>query len=187
MRRTGWVFVLFLVTVLAVIGPPARGVEDGGAAKAEPPDRWTEVSFLVGDWVGEGSPDSGRGEFSFRFELGGKVLIRRSFAEYPAMAGHAAFRHDDLLVVYEQPGQLELAAIYFDSEGHVIHYRLVTPASVGGVVFLSEPAQGSPQYRLAYDRLSDDAVEVRFEIAPPGEPARFKPYLAARCHRKRPA
>ena len=64
------------------------------ALPAQAPDPFGPVRFLAGDWVGEGSGDPGKGsgEFSFRFELDGKALVRRSFAAYPAQGGRPASR-----------------------------------------------------------------------------------------------
>ena len=56
----------------------------GTAAGAEADnDPFAACRFLVGEWVGEGSgrPGQGRGEFTFRPELQGKVLVRRHRSE----------------------------------------------------------------------------------------------------------
>ena len=74
--------------------------------------------------------------------LQGKVLIRKSFAEYPGCNGRAASRHDDLTILYREASRLQ--AIYFDNEGHVIRYS-VAAAPLGGVVFTAEaPATHRP-------------------------------------------
>ena len=182
MRRLSLVFILCIIAGPRLFAAPGEGIDVGGTTDRRP-EPWAGLRFLVGDWKGEGGPDSGRGEFSFHFELGREILVRRSFAEYPATGNRAAFRHDDLLVVYAEPGHPELAAIYFDGEGHVIHYLVTGTADGKSAVFLSESVGGAPHYRLTYERVSDDGVDVKFEIAPPGEPSRFEPYLAARCHR----
>jgi hypothetical protein len=115
--------------------------------------KWEPFQFLVGDWVGEGSgqPGAGQGEFSFAAELGGQILVRRSFNQ-PASGP----RHEDLMVVYLEP---EPRAIYFDSEGHVIHYQLSAPAK-GRAVFESSDAPG---YRLTYT-LDGKKLNGRFEV-----------------------
>ena len=50
---------------------------------------WGPAQFLVGNWTGEGGgqPGQGTGAFSFSPELQGKILVRKSFAEYPAANG----------------------------------------------------------------------------------------------------
>lgn len=143
-------------------------------AQASAADPFAPVRFLAGEWIGEGEgkPGSAAGGASFHFELEGKALVRRSRADYPAANGRPASRHEDLMTVFEEGGQLR--ALYLDNEGHVIRY-LVNPAP-GGAVFTSEPAPG-PRFRLSYLQKSDSVVVLRFEIAPPGRPEAFSTYL----------
>ncbi|MFI5167400.1 MAG: hypothetical protein ACHQQS_12305 [Thermoanaerobaculales bacterium] len=184
--RRGLLAGLWKVALVSVaIAAPAGAAEHGPGASQVARDPWADMRFLVGDWAGEGGgqPGSGSGEYSFRFELGGKILVRRSFAEYPATEDRAAFQHDDLMIVYAEPGQSGLAAIFFDGEGHVIHYQVTSAGKGRSVVFLSEPAPGVPRYRLTYDDLAGDRVDLKFEIAPPSDPSAFHLYVTARCHR----
>ena len=143
---------------------------------------WGPVQFLVGSWVGEGSgqPGQGTGAFSFSPELQGKILVRKSFAEYPAANGKPASRHDDLLVVYRDQATHELRATYFDSEEHVIQYA-VRPAE-GSVVFLSDLAPSGPRYRMTYTSTGNNTLKFKFEIAAPG--TEFAPYIEAAAHRR---
>ena len=166
---------------------PARPAASAASAPAPADDAWAGVRFLLGDWVGEGSgdPGSGSGSFSFRFDLGERVIVRRDHSEYPRGAGAAPIVHDGLMVVYPDAGGGALAAICFDNEGHVIRYRAQLDAAGRGVVFLSEALPSSPRFRLAYSRVDEDTVEVRFSIAPPGRPDAFELYLGGRCRRVR--
>jgi hypothetical protein len=143
------------------------------APKADP---FAPVRFLVGEWRGEGDgqPGQAMGAASFRFELEGRALVRRSHADYPAANGRPAAHHEDLLTCFTEGGQLK--ALYLDNEEHVIRY-LVTDV-VGGVAFTSEPAPG-PRFRLTYLRKAEALVTVRFEIAPPTAPEAFRTYLEA--------
>lgn len=143
------------------------------APKADP---FAPLRFLVGEWKGEsgGLPGQSSGAATFRFELEGKALVRRSFADTPAAQGRPASHHEDLLTVFAEAGQLK--AFYLDNEGHVIRYAV---ASVpGGVAFTSEPVPG-PRFRLTYLPKAQTTVTVRFEIAPPNAPEAFKTYLEA--------
>jgi len=126
---------------------------------AQPADPWKPVQFLTGEWVGD-TP----GACSFTFDLGGKVLVRKSFSESPAG------RHEDLMVLYLEK---ELKAIYFDNEDHVIHYKV--ESGPDWVRFVNE------QYRLTY-RKEGDHVVMDFEIAAPGKA--FSNYLHATLRRK---
>jgi hypothetical protein len=152
------------------------------ACFAATPD-WGPAQFLVGNWTGEGSgqPGAGAGAFSFIPDLDGKVLVRRSFAEYPASGGKPASRHEDLMVVYHGETASQLRAIYFDSEGHVIHYS--GTASAAGVVFVSEGKPGEVRYRLTYTATGKDTLRLQFEIAAPGKD--FARYLEAAARRQR--
>ena len=78
-----------------------------------------------------------------------------------------------MLYVYaEAPGQT-LKAIYFDNEGHVIHYNVSTPTA-SKVEFLSEASQG-PQFRLTYE-LIGPLMTGKFQTRMPGQ-TEWKSYL----------
>ena len=148
----------------------------GAQAPAPAADSFAPVRFLEGEWKGEGGglPGQSVGAASFRFELDGRVMVRRSFAESPASNGRPASRHEDLMTLFAEGGQLK--ALYADNEGHVIRY-LVAPVA-GGVAFTSEAGPG-PGFRLTYQKKDDSLVTLRFEIAPPGKPGVFATYLEA--------
>src|ERR1017187_179412 len=144
-------------------------------------DDWGPAPFLVGHWTGEGTgqPGSGSGAFSFAADLAGRVLVRKSFADYPPADGKPAFRHDDLMVVYRDETSHGLQAIYFDSEGHVIRYS-VAPAGPG-VVFLSDGAANQVRYRMTYTPAGQNSLKIKFEIAAPGK--EFTTYIEAAARR----
>jgi hypothetical protein len=121
------------------------------AQSTAPP--FESLRFLVGNWTGDGTgqPGAGQGEFSFNAELDGKVLVRRSYNQLASGP-----RHEDLMIVYLDGGP---RAIYFDSEGHVIHYTVSVP-SPGTAVFESKEAPG---YRLSY-ALEGKKLNGKFEV-----------------------
>jgi hypothetical protein len=83
--------------------------------------------------------------------------------------------HDDLLIVYlEIVGRTR--AIYFDNEGHVIHYEVDFSPDQKTLAFVSDPTPSAPQFRLTYLRAGDDSLTVRFEMAPPGQAGAFSVY-----------
>jgi len=148
----------------------------------QPPVVATDVlqplRFLVGSWdaktEGGSAQAQGAGEYSFQLELQGHVLARHS--SYADCQGPAAFncQHGDLLYVYPDTRAGFFKAIYFDNEGHVIHYDVTSP-SPGVALFLSEPTASGPQFRLRYE-LKDGTMTGRFELRMPGQ-ADFSPYL----------
>jgi hypothetical protein len=151
------------------------------SASALAAEDWGPAQFLVGQWTGGGTgqPGNGSGAFSFAADLAGHVLVRKSFADYPAAGGKPAFRHDDLMIVYRDEASHGLQAIYFDGEGHVIRYS-VAPAGPG-VVFLSDGAADQARYRLTYTPTGKDSLKIKFEIAAPGK--EFAMYIEADAHR----
>jgi hypothetical protein len=162
------------VIVAACIAVAAGLVATGGGGQ---PDALAPVQFLLGEWRGEGAgePGQGGGSAAFTRELQGRVIVRRSFAEYPPGGGRPGFRHDDLMVVFAEPSG-SLRADYYDSEGHVIRYAVETP-EVGHAVFVSAPSPEAPRFRLSYRLRPDGKLEGTFETAPPGKPEAFTIYL----------
>ncbi len=157
-----------------------------GLAAAQTPAKglWADWEPFLGTWQGTGSgePGQGKGEFTFEPVLQGAVLTRHSYAEYPASKDRAAYRHDDLMVIYPSPDNNKTRADYWDNEGHVIHYDVELSATK--LVFISNEAQPGPRFRLTYLKTAGDELRLRFEIAPPNQRDRFKTYLEASARRK---
>ena len=155
-----------------LVGGLCASAQDSTATK----DSLASLQFLEGSWSahGTGQGAAADGTYTFRRELGGHVLARH--AAVAGCKGPAQFdcEHGDLLYIYtDAPGQ-PLKAIYFDNEGHVIHYRVSTPDS-GTVVFLSESAGGGPQFRLMYT-LKGGVMAGSFAMQMPGQ-TNWRPYL----------
>lgn len=160
------------VAVSAQSGPPSPPASNpvGGLA------------FLAGDWVANEETELGRAEAvaSFAPDVDGAVVVRRNRVKYSS--GKAAgTEHGDLMVIYGTGGAGGPRAIYFDNEGHVIHY-LVTFPSATTAVFTSDPADPGPRFRLTHT-VSGDRLSTTFEIAPPGQP--FKVYVSGDATRRR--
>jgi hypothetical protein len=100
--------------------------------------------------------------------------VRRS--ESAACKGPASFdcEHSDVLYVYQEAKNQPLKAIYFDNEGHVIHYDVSTPESTTAM-FISEASSSGPQYRLVY-QLKDALMSGKFQMRMPGQ-TEWKSYL----------
>jgi hypothetical protein len=149
-------------------------------------DPWADFRFLIGTWVSDGRPEEGSGSFTLEPDLGGKILIRRNLAELPAAKGRPAGKHEDLMIVYREPGAKTFRASYFDNEGHIIQYAVSALPDKKGLVFLSDSDRTGPRFRLSYTKGKGNKVAIKFEIAPPGKESQFKTYLEGSVRRKQP-
>ncbi len=174
-----WRALFLLPLLLACSSAPAQ--------PARPVDPWKDFEFLLGEWswAGGGQPGQATGQSAVRPELDGTVLVRRTHLEYPATKERAAFAHDDLLYFYRDPRDSSLRAIFFDNEGHVIEYRVAVAPDGKSIVSVSEAAPGGTTTRMTYAKAGSDAVTERFEIAPPGKPTEFAPYVEFTARRVR--
>ena len=134
------------------------------------PDPWQSLSFLEGAWEAKTQATPGvsaAGRYTFQRELGGHILARHSTSD-AGCKGPITFdcEHGDLLYLFQEaPGQ-PIKAIYFDNEGHVIHYNVSTPAPANAV-FLSDTGPG-PQFRLTYE-LKSSVMYGKFQMRMPGQ------------------
>jgi hypothetical protein len=159
-----------------------------GEAVAQQPkeSNWDGWRPLLGKWTGEGGGQPGQasgGGFSFDFDLQGKVLVRRNYSEYPATGGKPASRHDDLMVIYQEPGK-GTRAVYFDNEGHIIHYSVSFSEDKRTITLLSDVVPTAPRFRFIYNLLKDGSLGIEFDIAPPGKPDSFSKYVEGKARRQ---
>jgi hypothetical protein len=162
-------FLLLLLAAPILFAQPSPQVDN----------RWAPLAFLIGEWTGEGGggPGQGSGGFSFLPDQDGKILIRKNRADYQASEDRPAFSHTDLMIVYNEPGETKLRAIYFDTEDHVIHYTVEPSGDANSVRFVSD------NFRLTYRKTGPDSLALKFETAPPGKPGVFTTYIDATAHR----
>ncbi len=138
------------------------------------------LKYLIGTWAdesrtGEPGTASAGGE-TWHLAVGDEILEREGWCEFPALGNRPAFRHEDLLVVFVD-SDTEVRAMFWDSEGHTIHYRDVHPDPDGkGVGFVSDPALPGPRQWLQYRFDEPDRLSAVFSIHGPGAPG-FSPYL----------
>jgi hypothetical protein len=190
-KRTVQLAVMALLTVCIVsaqsLAPtqaqtpakPSAQIPAPNAAKSPAKvDPWAGLRFLIGSWeakttggVAQAQASAG---YSFRLELREHVLARHSRSGSCSAPEDFNCQHSDLLYIYPTGNGSAFEAIYFDNEGHVIHYGVTTPKP-GTVVFLSDPAQPGPQYRLNYTFL-DGVMSDQFELKMPGQ-TDFTSYL----------
>ena len=119
----------------------ALALTQNDRALSAPADPWKALVFLEGTWDAHAQAGSAgarsNGTYTFKPELKHHVLVRRS--DSAACNGPANFdcEHSDALYVYQEAENEPLKAIYFDNEGHVIHYAVSTPDS-NTAVFISD-------------------------------------------------
>ena len=159
-----------VVAFTGLFGLASQAVAQSGAE----PDPFAALAFLEGTWTAT-SRGAGNvtGHYVFRRELDRHILARHAAAD--SCNGPAGFDcdHGDLFYVFEDGPGAPLKAIYFDNEGHVIHYAVMTPSS-NTVEFLSEPAPG-PRFRLLYTRTGTE-MSGKFQMQMPGQ-ATWNSYL----------
>lgn len=144
---------------------------------ASAPDAFKALSFLQGTWdakTGGGAVNSS-GSYTFQLELDKHILARHSTTD-PGCKGPVTFdcAHGDLFYVYEEAPGTPLKAIYFDSEGHVLHYDVTTPDAMTAV-FVTDPARPGPQFKLVY-ALKAGVMTGKFQTLMPGQ-TEWKSYL----------
>ena len=139
---------------------------------------WDKWNWLIGDWLGTGggTPGQGGGSFSFKLDLDGKILIRKSHSEYPAAGNKPQVIHDDLMIVYLDFTGGPTKAIYFDNEGHTINYSVAYSDQT--IVLTSEKNPPMPVFRLTYTWLDKETVNIEFAVSQDGE--KFTPYVAGK-------
>jgi len=148
-------------------------------ARADQDNPWLALNFLQGTWAANADAGSAgahsSGLYAFEYELKQHVLSRVSKSPV-SCKGPATFdcEHSDLLYIYQDVEGQPLKAIYFDNEGHVIHYNVSTPDAMT-VVFLSDASNVGPQFRLMYQR-KNLTMYGKFQTRMPGE-EEWKSYL----------
>ena len=157
---------------------PAAAQTPAQAAAQTPakPDPWLPIRFLFGSWEARTTGGLAQAQasagYTFRLELRDHIVARHTRSGVCAAPDDFNCQHSDLLYIYPEGSGFK--AIYFDNEGHIIHYDLSIPKP-GTAVFLSDAQQPGPQYRLSYELL-DGTMSGKFELKMPGQ-AEFMSYL----------
>ena len=162
---------LLLLALCAAI--PA--VAQSAPATISKPDQWKSLAFLEGTWdaKGQGNGAAINGTSTFQLELDGHIMARHSRTSDCKGPDSFDCEHGDLLYVFADAPGAPLKAIFFDNEGHVIHYDVSTP-SPGTAIFLSDAAMPGPQFQLVYS-LQGNVMAGKFQMRVPGQP--WKSYL----------
>jgi hypothetical protein len=142
-------------------------------------DPLKQLSFLEGTWEaatqGGSAGANASADYTFVRELKGHILARHSRSASDCK-GPASYDcdHSDLFYVYPADDHQSLKAIYFDNEGHVIHYDVSLP-DANTAIFSSDANSKGPQFRLVYE-LKSGVMSGKFQFRAPGQ-ADFKSYL----------
>lgn len=163
------------LTAILTISAGLLGAQNTPATASE---QWNALHFLEGTWdaqtAGGASGATAAGSYVFRKELGGHILARHSSSTGCEGPDDFDCEHGDLLYIFQDsPGQ-PLRAIYFDNEGHVIHYNVSTPGPEQ-VLLISDASVPGPRFRLIYERRSG-VMSGKFQVQLPGQPE-WKSYL----------
>jgi hypothetical protein len=161
----------FLPLILAVC-------VSGQSAPSTGTNPWGALAFLEGTWEAKATGAAGvtsMGTYAFKPELGNHILARHTIS-LSVCKGPATFdcEHNDVLYIFRDAPTQPLKAIYFDNEGHVIHYDVSTPSATSAV-FLSDSSQPGPEFRLFYE-LKGEVMSGKFQMRTPGQ-AEWKSYL----------
>jgi len=176
-NRFAWLALMTLLATGSLFAQSSAQTAPQGQTpgKADP---WAGVRFLIGSWeaktTGGMAKAQASGSYDFRMELNGHVMARHSRSGACSAPNDFNCQHSDLLYIYPTGDGGSIKAIYFDNEGHVIHYDVSTPR-LGKAVFLSDTAQPGPQFRLSYELL-DGVMSGKFELKIQGQ-AEFSSYL----------
>lgn len=166
-----------VLTGFLLLGVLSFYTSDESAAQSAA-DPWKSLHFLIGTWEaktqGGSANATGSGTYTFRPELRNHILARHSGSELCKGPADYNCEHGDLLYVYQEASGQSYKAIYFDNEGHVIHYDVSVPTATS-VIFLSDPSRPGPQFRLTYE-LNGLTLSGKFQLRMPGQ-TEFKSYL----------
>lgn len=167
-----------MLLLFLLCAPTVLAQDASQASRNNDSDAWRPLRFLVGTWEAKTTGGSAgavsSGTYTFQLELRDHILARHTAGA--GCKGPADFNceHSDLLYVYQNVPGKPFHAIFFDNEGHVIHYG-VSVENPETVIFLSDPSAAGPQYRLSYE-LKAGVMYGKFAMRMPGQPD-FKPYL----------
>jgi hypothetical protein len=164
---------LILIAILLVTGQLLYGQQSKNP--------WEKWNFLIGEWVGDGNgqPGKGEGKFSFQTDLDGNILVRKNHTAFPETATSKAFVHEDLLIVYPGYAGSPQEAIYFDNEGHTIKYKVNFIDK--SIILTSDITENMPRFRFSYTIIDVKTVNISFEMASPQSPDEFKMYLSGKA------
>jgi len=148
------------------------------AQSASASDPLKPLAFLQGTWKANTNANGSSGgvasgTYTFALDLNGHALQRTSSVDKCSGPNSFDCQHHDQLTVYVDPTGA-LAALYIDSEGHVIQYAIAMP-DAATAVFTSQGPAAAPRFKLIY-HLDGKIMTGKFQGAAPGS-TEFHSYL----------
>jgi hypothetical protein len=148
----------------------------GANAQDKKPDPWQPVDFLIGNWEGIASGESGTGTVvrSYEFVLNDKFIQENNTSTYPPQERNESGEVHHHLGYISYDGVHEALKLrQFHEEGFVNLYKLNSGlSSATKLVFESESFENfdnSWKARETYDIISDNEFIEIFELAAPGK------------------
>ena len=151
--------------LLLLLGPAQPGPSPA------PPDPWSPVRFMAGEWDGEseGEPGKGTVKRSYQFVLGDKFLHERNVSTYPAQPRNPRGEvHEHWSFLSYDKARRALVLRQFHQEGFVNQFVMAPAAPGGAMVFESEALENVPagwKARETYEVVSPDEFVETFELA----------------------
>ena len=160
--------VALLLVVASVVSTQAQSNQS---------DTWAPIRFLVGEWTGTSTGESGTGTVSRRYEfvLGDRFIHERNTSTYPPQEKNKAGEvHQHWSFFSYDKSRKTFIFRQFHQEGFVILYALnPTLSTASKLVFDSEQIENynsSWKARETYEVISNNEFTETFELAPPGKP-----------------
>jgi hypothetical protein len=138
-------------------------------------DRWDELQFFAGSWLGKetGASGVGEGDRQYGFIMDGKYLFAMNTSIFhPQEANPEGETHEDWSLFSRDTVRDAIILREFHSEGFVNQYVLDRDQSgVDKIVFVSESIENLPEgwrSRLTLTILGEHDFSEVFELAAPG-------------------
>lgn len=176
---------LGLLLVLLCAGAASLAAQQGTAAPRAA-QRFSPMSWLIGEWRGFGKFDKTSNYIhkKFAFDVAGMYLTERTLDIFPPAEPSTAFElHQDLLIYYREGADGPFRAKGFYVESFVASLNVTVDEGGGSIILESAEIENAPpgmRTRITYKRQSADEFRGTFELAKPGEPYRVIEQLTMR-------
>ncbi len=177
----------FTISIIVLYSHFAAG--PASAVQATPKtDPWDQLRFLVGEWTGTGSGNSGNStvERTYEFILGNQFLLVRNKSIFdPQEKNPKGELHEDLGVISYDTNRKKFILREFYSEGFVNQFVLEEISEDGKrLVFNTESVENGPpnmRARTTLEITGERELAETFELAWDGKT--FKPCVANKMRR----